>query len=168
MLGVASGRDVGRDRRLVGVGTVQQSLRCGVVEQGGHAGDRGDPALAVHVDVRAVEAAGEQDRDEPPGALAQHLRIGTAVERVEIGDEDVHVPARVERAIRQRPDRADVVAEVHIPGRLDAGEGDGGEGHAGHLLGFAPVSADGAVRDHRGRAVAGPVGVGPELRPGLR
>jgi hypothetical protein len=110
------------------------------------------------VDVRAVEAAGEQRGDEPPGALAQHGRIGAAVERVEIGSEDVHVPGQVNREIRQRPDCADVVAEVQIPGRLDPGQGDGWTGrgraarssglccgvrHDGHLLGFAPVSATG-------------------------
>ena len=67
------------------------------------------------LDVRAVEAAGQQRGDEPPGALAQHLRIGAAVERVEIGDEDVHAPTRVDREICQRPDRAEVVAEVQIP-----------------------------------------------------
>src|SRR3954452_23090773 len=54
--------------------------------------------------------------------------IGTAVERMEIGEEDVHVPAGVDGKIRQRPDRADVVAEVQIAGRLDPGQGDGRAG----------------------------------------
>jgi hypothetical protein len=36
------------------------------------------------------------------------------------GCQHVHVPGQVDRAIRQRPDRADVAAEVQIPGRLDA------------------------------------------------
>jgi tryptophanyl-tRNA synthetase len=75
------------------------------------------------------------DADEVPvGAdQAQHLRVGAAVERVEIGDEHVHVPARVDREIRQRADRADVVAEVQVPGRLDAGQGCG-VGHDGLMI----------------------------------
>ena len=179
VVGVASGRDVGGDRRLVGVGAVEQPLGA-TLSAGRRSGDRGDPALAVQVDVRAVEAAGEQRGGEPPGALAQHRGVGAAVERVQIGDEDVHVPGRVGRELRQRPDRADVVAEVQIPGRLDAGQGDGpaGRGRALGRLGCAvvwvmtviswgwrPCQRTGAMRDHRGRAVAGPAGVGPELRP---
>ena len=105
-----------------------------VVEQGGHAGDRGDPALAVHVDVRALQTAGEQRGDEPPGALAQHRWIGAAVERVQVGKEHVHVPGRVGREIRQRPDRADVVAEVQIPGRLDPVRMTVGRAVAGSLI----------------------------------
>jgi len=158
VVGVASGREVGRDCRLVGMGAVEQPLGRDVGEQGGHAGDRGDPALAVHVDVRAVQATGEQRGDEPPGALAQHPRVGAAVERVQIGNKDVHLPGRVGREIRQRPDHADVVAEVQISGRLDSGQGDGragrgrgagssglccGVGHHDHLPGLAPVSATG-------------------------
>ncbi len=66
------------------------------------------------MDVRAVEAAGEQRGGEPPGALAQHRRVGPPVEGVQIGEEDVDVAGRVGGEIRQRPDRADVVAEVQV------------------------------------------------------
>lgn len=41
-------------------------------EHGGQPGNRGDPALAVNVDVRAIEAAGEQRGDQPPGELEPH------------------------------------------------------------------------------------------------
>jgi hypothetical protein len=136
------------------VRAVQQALGRDAVEQGRHAGHRRNPALAVHVHVGAVEAAGEQRGDEPAGAVAQHRRIGTAVERMQIGHEQVHVPPRLGRQLGQRPDRAHVVAEVQIPRRLDSGEGDGRFGclgHRGHLLG--------------GRTTAGPAQAGPELRP---
>src|SRR5918998_1393581 len=166
VIGVATGRDVGRDRGLVRMGTVQQPLRGDVGQERGHAGDRRDPALAIDVDVRAVEAAGEHRGDEPSRALSQRRRIGPAVEGVEVGDEDVHLAGRIGRELGERPDRAGVVAEVELPGRLDPGQRPDRAGHDGHLLGRAPAAATGAFgRSPWARGGPAPLGVGPELRP---
>ena len=88
-----------------------------------------------------------------------------AVERVQVGDEQVDVALLVGGEAGQGPDRAGVVAEVQLAGRLearqrrDAAVGGGRvRGHGDLLVVRAPGVEERGVGGHRGRAVAGPVG----------
>ncbi len=136
VVGIPARRGVRGDGRLVGVRAVQQALRGHGGEQRRQPRDRGHAALAVQVHVGPLEPAGEQRGGEPLRAVGQHGGIGTAVERVQVGDEHVDVAALVRGEPGQGPDRTGEVAEVQLAGRLDAGERrdavvGGGGGHRG-------------------------------------
>jgi hypothetical protein len=120
VIAVAAGFGVRGDRGLVGMRPVQQALGRHVAQQRREPRDRGHPALAVDVHVGTLQAACEQRGGQPPRPLRQRRRRGTAVERVQVGDEHVHGAVFLGGEAGQRPDRARVVPEVQIAGRLDA------------------------------------------------
>ena len=158
VVGVASGRDVGRDRRLVGVRAVEQALGRDVVEQRrpgrrprgpgsggtrGRSGGRGRRRAARRRAAASARAAAAGS-GRPLSACRSARKTYTS-------------RRRIGRELRQRPDRADVVAEVQVAGRLDAGEGDGWV-----MAVISLVGGDGAVERSPWPA---PLGVRPELRP---
>src|SRR4028119_1933296 len=71
-----------RSRRAAGSGRLARACR---------AGTRAGRARALPGGVGAGGGAGGRGGAEPPRALAQRRRIGAAVERVQVGNEDVHV-----------------------------------------------------------------------------
>jgi hypothetical protein len=81
-----------------------------------------------------VEAAGQQRGDHLPCAVAQLVGVGPAVERVQVGDEQVRLASGLGGELGERLDGTGVVAEVQLARRLDAGQGDGRGGHGGGLL----------------------------------
>ena len=166
---------VGGDRRLVGVRAVEQALGGHVAQQGREPRDRRHPALAVHVHVGAIEPARQQCGGQPLRPIGQRGRIGMAVERVQVGDEHMDVPVLVGGKASQGPDRAGVVAQVQLSGRLEARQGrdaavGGGRvrGHGDLLVVGAPGSRTGASEVTVDARWPAPSGVGPELRPELR
>ena len=128
VVGVASGGGVGGDERLVGMRPVERSLAGDVRQQGADLRDGGHARLPVHVHAVVVEAAGQQRGGHLPRAVAQLVRLGPAVERVQVGDEHVRLASGLGGEPGERPDGAGVVAEVQLAGRLDAGQGDGHDG----------------------------------------
>ncbi len=174
VVGIPARFGVGGDRCLVGVRAVEHALRGHVAQQGRQPRDRRHPALAVQVHVGAIEPARQQRGGQSLRPVGQHGGIGMAVERVQVGDEQVDVALLVGGEAGQGPDRAGVVAQVQLAGRLEARQrrdgaaGGGGRvrGHGDLLLVRAPGSRTGASEVTVGARWPAPSGVGPELRPG--
>ena len=80
----------------------------------------GDVALAEEDAALGIEARGEQDRGRVVQALAQLGGVVGDRGRVQVDDAEDALAALLARDVLG--DRADVVAEVLAPGRLDAGE----------------------------------------------
>jgi hypothetical protein len=128
MVGVTSGGGVGGDERLVGMRPVERSLAGHVRRQSADLRDGGHARLPVHAHSVMVEAAGQQRGGQLACAVAQPVRVGPAVERVQFGDEHVRLARGLGGELGDRLDGAGVVAEVQLAGRLDAGQGDGRRG----------------------------------------
>ncbi len=77
-------------------------------------------ALAEEDAALRVEARGEQDRGRVVEALAQLARVERDRDRVQVDDAVDRLAALLAGDVLG--DRADVVAEVLAPGRLDSGE----------------------------------------------
>ena len=127
VVGVASGGGVGGDERLVGVRPVERPLAGDVRQQRADLRDRRARATA------GTRARRSWSRPQASSAAAIRrvrsrscVRVGPAVERVQVGDEDVASRATGSAASRASGRiGAGVVAEVQLAGRLDAGQGDG-------------------------------------------
>jgi hypothetical protein len=134
VVGVTSGGGVGGDERLVGMRPVERALARDVREQSADLRDGGHARLAVHVHPVVVEAAGQQRGGHLARAVAKLVRVGPAVERVQVGDEHVRLAVGLGGELGERPDGPCVVAEMQVAGRLNPGQGDGRRGHGGGLL----------------------------------
>ena len=92
-------------------------------EQPGQLGVLADVGLAEEDAALGVEAGGEQDRRRVVEALAQLGGLVGDGDRMQVDDaEDRRVAALLPLDVLA--DRADVVAEVLAPGRLDSAEDD--------------------------------------------
>ncbi len=99
-----------------------------------------DVALAEEDAALRVEAGGEQDRGRVVEALAQLGGVVGDGDRVQVDDAEDALAALLAGDVLR--DRADVVAEVLAPGRLDAGED-------AHVLLAAPSAGAARVGEPR-------------------
>ena len=126
-------RDVLVDRRLVGVGAIEQALAGDAGQQPGQLGDLGDVGLAVEEHLLRVQPAASQHGGDLQRRALDARRFVALDQRVVVGQEVEVLGAGAAAGRDRRADRADVVAQVRRAGGGDAGEvADERERSCGH------------------------------------
>jgi hypothetical protein len=102
-----------------------------------------DPALVENDMLDRVDARGDEGRGDGAGAVDQFLGVGLTVSRVQIDDAEDAVMLVLQRD--ELLDRAEIVAQRQVAGRLDAGKDEGFE--AAHDV--LPKLVEGLVAEPR-------------------